>query len=150
MNRYPFSVFTVLRPHVASLGLVWLAHLFVATSHSIPHSRILRTRKNSPTIIIQCIIIHILQLISLTKTIPSSKIFWINFYCTSISLNSSRNILHLQILMTHKCPSCKTGSIQLQSFSKIDNSLEVLSHQRIVVTNYTASFRVIFIVIEWF
>jgi hypothetical protein len=89
-----------------------------------------------------------LELIGLTQAVPGPKILGVDLNCVPICLDGPRYILHLQILMAHESPSSKTGPVQLQGLSEIDNGLEVLSHEGIVVTNDAACFRVVLIVVK--
>jgi hypothetical protein len=50
--------------------------------------------------------------------------------------------------MTHKGPSSKACSIKFERLPEINDSLEMLTHKRVVVTNYTACFRVVLVVVE--
>lgn len=150
MNCNTLSIFAVLCSSIASMSLISFSHLIIAASHSIPHSWIFGSWENSSTIIIEGIVVHILKLISLPKSIPSSEIFRVNFYCISIGLYSSRNIFHLKILMTHESPSSKASSIKFKSLPKIDNSFKMFSHKWIVISNNTTCFRNIFIIIKLF
>ena len=111
MNRNAFPIFTILSPHITSLSFVCLSHLVITASHSIPHPRVFRPRKNSSAIVIKSIIVHVLQFVSLSQTVPSPKIFRINLNCISIGLYGSWNIFHLKILMSHQSPGSQACSV---------------------------------------
>lgn len=128
MDGDSFSVLAVFSPNIASLGLVLLAHLFIAAAHSIPHSGIFGSRENCSTIVIKGIIVHILEFICLSKAVPCSEVFWINLDCTSISLYRPRYVFHFKVLMSHQCPCCQASSIEFECLSKIDDSFEMFTH----------------------
>lgn len=148
MDCNSLSILAVLGTHVASLSLVGLAHFLIATAHSIPHTGIFRTRKDSSTVIVECVIIHVLKLIGLAKSIPGPKVLRVNLHCTPISFNSSGNILHFEVLMAHESPGCEAGPIEFESLAEVDNGFEMLPHEGVIVANNAASFWIVLVVIE--
>ena len=50
--------------------------------------------------------------------------------------------------MAHECPSSQASSIQLKRFPKVDDSLEMFSHKRVIIANNTAGLRHILIVVK--
>lgn len=143
-------IFTVLCPDIASLSLVGLAHFVVAAPHGVPHTGVFGPGEYSSAVVVESIIIHILELVSLSQPVPGSEVFGIDFNSISIGLNGARYILHFEILMTHQGPSGQAGSIKLEGFSEVYNRLEVFSHQRIVVADNAAGFRDVFVVVKLF
>ena len=51
--------------------------------------------------------------------------------------------------MTHEGPSSQAGSVKFQSLSEVDDSFEVLAHERVVIANDTTCFRNILVVIKF-
>ena len=148
MYGYSLTVLWTLSPFVALLSFYSLSHLFVATSHCIPHSWIFWSWKHSSTEIVQRVMVHVLQFICLSKTIPCSEILRIDFYSIPVSFNSPRYIFQFQILMSHQSPSCQACSIKFKSFSKVDDGLQMFTHQRVVITNNTTCFRIVLVVVK--
>lgn len=148
MNGNTFSVLAVLGSSKTLGRLMIFIHFLVTSTHRIPHSWILWSWQHGFAIVIQGIIAHALKFIGLSKPIPSSEIFRIYLHCISIRLNCPRNVFHLQILMPHQCPCSQTGPVQFQSFSKVHNSLQVLSHQRVVIADNTTSFRIVLVIVK--
>lgn len=150
MNRYPLSILTVLSTNIATLSLVCLAHFVIAAAHGIPHSWVFWSGKYCPTIVVKRIIIHVLQLVGLTKSIPSSEILRIDLHSVSIGFDGSRNVLHFQILMPHESPSSKTSSIKFEGLPEVDDGFKVFSHERVVISDNTAGLGVVFVIIKLF
>lgn len=148
MYCYTLPIFGTFCSFITLLSFGCFTYFFVAASHRIPHSRIFRSRQHSPTEIIKCIVVHILEFICLTQSVPSSKILWVNFDSITICLNGAGNVFHFEILVAHKSPGCQTRPIELQGLSEVYYRLQMLAHQRIVVTDNTASLRVILVIIE--
>lgn len=150
MDGNALAIFAVLGSCVASLSFVGFAHFIVAATHGVPHSWIFRPGEDSPAVVVKRIVVHVLKLIGLTETVPSSEIFGIDFNSISIGFDGSWYIFHLEVLMTHQCPGRQTGSIKFQSFSEVNDSFEMFSHERVVVSNNTASLRNVLVIVKFF
>lgn len=133
---------------IALLGFCGLADFLVAAAHCIPHAGVFGSGQDCPTEVVECVMVHILQFIGLPKPIPSPKILRINLNSIPIRLDRPRDILHLQILMSHKRPSSKTSPVQFQRLPKINNGLQMLAHKRIIIPNDAASFGIVFVIVE--
>ena len=84
---------------------------------------------------------HIEELVSLSEPIPCPIILPIHVYGTSVRLNCSVRVLHLDILVTHERPGGEVCPIELRSTSEVSNGLFVFCSQRVVVTyNMSPSF----------
>jgi hypothetical protein len=84
---------------------------------------------------------HIEELVSLSEPIPCPIILPIHVYSTSVRLNCSVRVLHLDILVTHERPGGEVCPIELRSTSEVSNGLFVFCSQRVVVTyNMSPSF----------
>lgn len=146
--RNALSVLAVLCTYVTPLCFVSLVHLFIASSHGIPHARILRTRQHCSAVVIECIVVHILQLVSLSETIPGSEVLGIYLNCITVGLDCSWYVLHLQILVTHQCPCCKTSAVELQCLPEVYYGFKVFSHEGVVVSDDATGLRIVFVVVE--
>jgi hypothetical protein len=82
----------------------------------------------------QSILMHIEELVSLSEPIPCPIILPIDVYGTSVRLNRSVRVLHLDILVTHERPGGKVRPIELRSTPEVSNGLFVFCSQRVVVT----------------
>jgi hypothetical protein len=81
---------------------------------------------------------HIEELVSLSEPVPCPIILPIHVYGTSVRLNRSVRVLHLDILVTHERPGGEVCPIELRSTPEVSNGLFVFCSQRVVVT-YTMS-----------
>jgi hypothetical protein len=81
---------------------------------------------------------HIDEFVSLSKPVPCPVILPIHIYGTSVRLNRSVRVLHLDIFVTHERPGGEVRPIELRSTPEVSNGLFVFCSQRVVVT-YTSS-----------
>lgn len=77
---------------------------------------------------------HIEEFVSLSEPVPCSIILPIHVYSTSIRLNRSVRVLHLDILVTHERPGGEVRPIELCSTPEVSNGLFMFCSQRVVVT----------------
>jgi hypothetical protein len=77
---------------------------------------------------------HIEELVSLSEPIPCPIVFPIHIYGTSVRLNCSVRVLHLDILVTHERPGGEVRPIELRGTPEVSNGLFVFCSQRVVVT----------------
>jgi len=77
---------------------------------------------------------HIEELVSLSEPVPCPIILPIHVYGTSVRLNRSVRILHLDVLVTHERPGGEVRPIELRSTPEVSNGLFVFCSQRVVVT----------------
>jgi hypothetical protein len=77
---------------------------------------------------------HIEELVSLSEPVPCPIILPIHVYGTSVRLNRSMRVLHLDILVTHERPGGEVRPIELRSTPEVSNGLFVFCSQRVVVT----------------
>jgi hypothetical protein len=77
---------------------------------------------------------HIEELVSLSEPVPCPIILPIQVYGTSVRLNRSVRVLHLNIFVTHERPGGEVRPIELRSTPEVSNGLFVFCSQRVVVT----------------
>jgi hypothetical protein len=77
---------------------------------------------------------HIEELVSLSEPVPCPIILPIHVYGTSVRLNRSVRVLHLDILVTHERPGGEVRPIELRSTLEVSNGLFMFCSQRVVVT----------------
>jgi hypothetical protein len=77
---------------------------------------------------------HIEELVSLSEPVPCPIIFSIHVYGTSIRLDRSVRVLHLNILVAHERPGGEVRPIELRSTPEVSNGFFVFCSQRVVVT----------------
>lgn len=129
MNSNTLSVLRTLSSFITFLGFSSLTDFLITAPHGVPHSGILGSGKNSFTEVIESIVVHILQLVSLSQPVPGSEILGIDFDCIPVGLDSARNILHFEILMAHEGPGCEAGPVQFECLPEIDNSFQMFTHE---------------------
>jgi len=77
---------------------------------------------------------HIEELVSLSEPVPCPIILPVHVYGTSVRLNRSVRVLHLDILVTHERPGREVRPVELRSTPEVSNGLFVFCSQRVVVT----------------
>ena len=77
----------------------------------------------------QGILMHIEELVGLSKAVPRTVILPIHIHGTTVRLNRSVRVFHLYIFVAHKCPSGEVRSIELRSAPEVPNGLLVFRPQ---------------------
>ena len=82
---------------------------------------------------------HIEEFISLSEPVPCPIILPVHVYGTSVRLDRSVRVLHLDILVTHERPGGEVRPIELRSTPEVSNGFFVFCSQRVVVTYSSSS-----------
>lgn len=84
-------------------------------------------------IVMQSILMHIEELVGLSKAVPCTVVLPIHVHGTAVRLNRCVRVFHLYVFVAHKCPSGEVRSIELRSASEVPNGLLVFRPQGIVI-----------------
>lgn len=94
-------------------------------------------------------VINLIELICLSEAVPGTEVGVVNVYSCSVTLDRCISILHLQVLVTHKCPRRQVLFVQPNCPLEVDYCLVMVSTQRVIVPHSAAGFWPILVIVEY-